>query len=449
MAYSRWTTSDELKNLLSPISYDSDIKKSGIPMMYDEKHLYIKDGVDNTLVIGSTGSGKTQTLLLPQLRLAIKANESFIVHDVKGEIYNNLSGELKKRNYNTIVINLDDPNTGNSFNPLTLPYKLYTNNKKDDALELLENIGYYLCCDESYNNNVDPFWTNSAVSLFVGLALYLFDNADIEEINLNSILNLTSDFDKISEIMKNYDKTSMTYIYLSNIVLAPPETKGSILAVFIQNIKLFVSKEALPKMLSITDFDIYDIKNKNTAVFIISNNKLSSKKLIPLIIDEFYFAAASLNDKNNRLNILIDDFENLVPIKNFSNMLSLSRSHNINFNIYIRSLLELKNVYGKEEAEILKMVFSNIIYLLANDFETLEEISKLCGNINTDNGLEALISTDELKTLQYFEAIILIPRYHPIRTKLIPDYKIDWKFSDEKVGLNKNNNIIKIYNINK
>lgn len=36
MAYSRWATVEELKSKLTPVSYDSEIKKSGIPMMYDE-----------------------------------------------------------------------------------------------------------------------------------------------------------------------------------------------------------------------------------------------------------------------------------------------------------------------------------------------------------------------------------------------------------------------------
>ena len=97
MAYSRWATVEELKSKLTPISYDFEIKKSGIPMMYDDNNLYVKDDETHTLVIGSTGSGKTQSTMLPQLRLAIKAQELFIVHDVKGEIYDVLVGELKNK----------------------------------------------------------------------------------------------------------------------------------------------------------------------------------------------------------------------------------------------------------------------------------------------------------------------------------------------------------------
>ncbi len=448
MAYSRWATVEELKSKLTQISYDSEIKKSGIPMMYDENNLYIKDDEAHTMVIGSTGSGKTQLILLPQLRLAIKAQESFIVHDVKGEIYDILSGELKKQKYNTIVINLDNPTLGNNYNPLSLPYELYKNGQKDKAIELLENVGYYFCCKETFNASFDPFWNNSATSLFIGLSLYLFDNAKEEEVNISSLLNLVSEFDKLSEEVKKYDKTSPTYINLSNIILAPNETKGGILSLFIQNMRLFLSREKLLKMLSSSNFDMINIQKDKTALFIISNNKSTSRRLIPLIIEECYYAATYTNDKTRRLNVLIDDFENLIPIKDFDNMLTLARSFNIKFSIFIRSILELRNTYGAEGTEILKMVFGNIVYLLANDTETLEDISKLCGNQQTEKGIEPLITVEDLKLLNKFEAVILILRINPIKSKLLPDYQIDWEFSDKKIALNKlENEEIRTYSI--
>ena len=448
MAYSRWATTEELKAKLTPVNYDSQIKKSGIPMMYDDNNLYIKDDESHTLVIGSTGSGKTQSTLLPQLRLAIKAQESFIVHDVKGEIYDILSGELIKQNYNTIVINLDNPNLGNGFNPLSLPYELYKNGQRDKAIELLENIGYYFCCSETLNDNTDSFWSISATSLFIGLTLYLFDNAKEDEININSLLNLVSDFDKLSEQVKKYDKISPIYINLSNIILAPDDTKRAILSIFAQNIRFFASRESLSKMLSTSNFDMMNIQKDKTALFIISNSKSTSRRLIPLIIEECYYSATNTNDKTRRLDVVIDDFENLIPIKDFNNMLTLARSFNIKFSIFIRSILELRNTYGAEGTEILKMVFGNIIYLLANDTETLEDISKLCGNQKTEKGIEPLITVEDLKLLNSFEAVILIPRINPIKTKLLPDYQIDWKFSNEKVALKElENKEIKIFNI--
>ena len=392
--------------------------------MYDEKNLYIKDDDAHTMIIGSTGSGKIQTTLLPKIRLAIKAEESFIVHDVKGQIYEEIKENLKDNKYNTIIINLSDPTIGNRFNPLEFPYKLYKEGKKDLAIELLEKIGYYFCINEERKTNVDPFWTNSAISLFIGLSLYLFENNDATDINLNNLFELLTEFEKIENYIKNIDKTSSIYINLASIVLAPRETKESIISVFIQKLKLFTTRENLSALLSTTDFDIEKIKQEKTALFIISNNNTVSRRLIPLIIEECYQSALLFGNKERRLNILLDEFENLIEINDFANMLTLSRNYNIRFNIYIRSFLELKNTYGIENAEILKLVFGNIIYLLANDIETIEEISKMCGKQKIEDRFEPLITPEELKLLDEFEAIVLIPRINPIRTKLLPDYKL-------------------------
>ncbi|MBR1377136.1 MAG: type IV secretory system conjugative DNA transfer family protein [Bacilli bacterium] len=425
MMYARWATIEELKSRLVALNTNTDVKKSGIPMMYDDEKLYINDNENHTIVIGTTGSGKTQTTLLPQARLAIKAGESLIINDTKMEVYNEISGEAKKQGYNIIVIDLDNISVGNCFNPLTLPYKLYKNGEQDKALEILDRVARYICNSE--NPNVDPFWDNMASNYFVSLALYLFDNAKEDEINFNGIYKLCRKTDELKNYLDKIDKLSPIYINLSGILLAPPETKESILSVFSQKLGLFISKENLSRLLANTDFDISSIQKEKTALFIISTGKGYANKLIPLIIDECYYAITMTDDKSRRLNILLDEFQNLSPIYEFSNMLVNSRYINVRFTIYLRSFLELNNVYGKNST--VKMAFGNIVYLLANDIETLEEISNLCGKRNST---EPLITIEELKLLDEFEAIILMPRISPIRTKLLPDYKMDFGF-DKKV----------------
>ena len=83
-------------------------------------------------------------------------------------------------------------------------------------------------------------------------------------------------------------------------------------------------------MLSTTDFDIENIKKEKTAMFIISKSKDISSRLIPIIVEETYFAATNNYEKTDkRLSILIDGFETLVPFKNFPKMLSNSRGFDI------------------------------------------------------------------------------------------------------------------------
>lgn len=423
--YSRWTTDEEIKEMLTKINLESDIKKSGIPLVYEKDNIYLKDDNSHTLVIASNGSCKMQSVILPEVRLAIKANESLLVHDVSGEIYSNVSSDLKNANYNTIVINLVDTLKSDKYNVLTLPYTIYKNGDKDKAIDILNNIAYYFIANEKVNNTSDPFWVNSACSLFTGLALYLFETEKEENISINRIFELSTEFDEITDYLKTINKSSPIYINLSSIAFAPAETKGSIIAVFGQQIKNFVTKEQLSRIISEESLDLKNILAKKTAIFIISNNDLVSRRLTPLIIDEIY-NMARINEVNRRFNFILDEFENFIPVKDLNNMIILSNKCNIKMTVFIRSFLDLKNVYGTENTELLKIAFGNMIYLMANDTETLEEISKMCGKQKVNDEFIPLISAEELKLLEPFEAVILIPRLNPYRVKLVPDYKIDW-----------------------
>ena len=60
-----------------------------------------------------------------------------------------------------------------------------------------------------------------------------------------------------------------------------------------------------------------------------------------------------------------------------------------------------------------------MIYLISNDLETLNRVSQLCGN----NSGKELISSLELKTLLTDEAVVLVPRMMPFKTKLTDDIK--------------------------
>ena len=443
MKYANWTTNEEMKKFLTPVNLKTGVKNAGIPMMYDDEYLYIDDRASHTLVIGSTGSGKTQSTILPITKLAMMANESIILNDVKGEIYKTTAHTLEKNGYKVIVLNFDKSNLGNSWNPLTLPYVLLKNDDKDKALDLVEDLGYYLFNDPAEKHS-DPFWINSVIDFFTGITLYLIENAKEDEINLNSIYdfaNLINNNPK--EFLNKIDKTSNIYFNVSGTLNAPTETRGSILSVFNQKIKKYVCRENLSNMMATTDFDITNISNEKTAIFIVSGNSTYSSNLIPLFINQVYNGVDMVGNQEKTLNILLDEFDTMLPIKDFSKLIHYSRSLKIRFVVAVKSYMDLMNIYGKENAEILKMCFANIIYLLSNDIYTLEEISSMCG-MNSDG--ESLITVEDLKTMKIFEAIILSPRNMPFKTKLLPNYQIDWGFEAiEKEIPKRNKNIINIY----
>ena len=424
MNFAKWETEENMKKYipLKAVNWNTEIKNSGLPMSYDNEYLYISDRLNHSLVIGSTGSGKTQTITLPLLELANKANESVIIHDTKSELYDATSEKFKQNGYNIIKLNLDDAMNCNSWNPLELPFRLYKEGNKDKAQDLLEEIAFYLLNDLE-DTNADPFWINSAINYFTGLILYAFETET--EVNLDKIRELdTLVKDNKDNFKENLDRNSSAYINLSGILNAPPETKGSIIAVFSQKIKRFISKENLNNILSKSDFDITSIGKEKTIIYVISGNSSNSERLLPLFISQVYYAKDEYSRTDGKINIIIDDFFELYPIKNFSKMLTYSRGIGLTFTLMIRGFNDLKNKYGNEETEIIKLCFANLVYLLSQDIKTLEEISNLCGNTCEDGVVKPLISVEELKTLKIFEAIILIPRLMPIKTKLLPHYEM-------------------------
>lgn len=433
MYYAKWCKEIEMKKNLKEINIGQENKKGGIPIINDGKKAYIPNREAHTLVIGSIGSGKTQTTILPLIKTALLANESVVINDVKGELYQKLAYNFQEKGYDIIVLDLDNPNQGNSWNPLTLPYELYRKGEKDKATKLIEDLGYYLLSDIK-NTNSDLFWTNSATDYFTGLTLYLFENASLDELNLNSIYTLANELDdpkKASNFLKNLDKTSTIYYNVLGTLSSPPETKGGIIATFNQKLKKYISLEDLSKMLSQTDFDIKEISNKKTAIFIISGLSTQSSYLIPLFVNQLINETNEFGTHTKTLNMILDEFDTMLPINNFTSLINYSRSINIRFTVVIKSYIDLKNIYGKEQTEIIKSCFPIIIYLLSNDIYTLEEISKMCGNKEQNKQIVPLITIEELKVMPQFAAIVLIPRIMPFKTKLLPDYKINWNLKEE------------------
>ena len=419
--FARWANEEELKERLKGIKLNESIEKSGIPIMYDDENLYIDDSEKHTLVIGGAGSSKKQNILYPQVKLSIKANESFIVNDIDADMYNVFEEEALNAGYNVIPLYLVKEN-GNKFNPLSLPYELYKKGDIDRALEVLDKVARYLVAADLKKSS-DPFWENSAANYFIGVSLYLFENASIEEITIDNVYKVSMDSNMLEEYIKNEDKLSPVYINLSSILFAPKETKESIIAVFRQKLGLFVSRSSIVDLMNDTDFDLSSIQKEKTAIFIISTNNGFTSKLVPMIIDELCYSMSLYKNSERRMNILLDEFNSLGEIYDFDRLLVSSRFNNIRFTVCVRSLLELNNIYDKEESEIIKTNFGNIIYLYASDIETLEEISRLCGKANDK---EDLISVEKLKLVKECEAIILMIRVYPIKTKLLPYYKMEW-----------------------
>lgn len=448
MNYAKWETRENMFKKVIQINEKSIIEKGGIPIMHDENNLYLTNDDAHSLIIGTTGSGKTQATILPLLKLSMLASESIVINDVNGDIYEKTAENFKENGYNVVVLDFDNPKYGSSWNPLDLPYRLYQEGENDKSLKIIEDLGYYLFTDPKESS--DPFWTNMTIDYFSGLVLYLFKNAKKEQINLRSVFALATELqneENAKKFLKEIGKNNSIYYNVSGTLETAYETRAGIIATFTQKSKIYISRETLSNMMLKSSFDITNISNKKTIVYIISGLSSYSNSLIPSFVSQVFESKNLYGNNKKILNVILDDFYNMLPIKDAANMFNYSRSLYIRYTVVIRSFNDLLNVYGKENTEMIKMCFGKIIYLLSNDIYTLEEISKLCGNQEKEGKVIPLITVEELKYLDKFEAIFLMPRVMPFRTKLIPDYQINWPFEEKKAKLTlREENNLDIYN---
>ena len=100
----------------------------------------------------------------------------------------------------------------------------------------------------------------------------------------------------------------------------------------------------------------------------------------------------------------------------------------------IQNFAQLNEVYGESNAETIKSNCGNLIYLISTELRALEEISKMCGEIKVKTGKDEkekeetrpLVTISDLQKLKMNEVIIRRFRMAPFKTKLTPDYKMNW-----------------------
>ncbi|MDM0612810.1 TraG/TraD/VirD4 family protein, partial [Clostridium perfringens] len=74
----------------------------------------------------------------------------------------------------------------------------------------------------------------------------------------------------------------------------------------------------------------------------------------------------------------LDEFGNMPAIEGFANIVTVCLGRGIRFNIVIQALSQLKKLYGEDDKTIIGNC-GNLIYILTNDNDTAEEVSKSLG----------------------------------------------------------------------
>ena len=486
----RWATKKEIDETFRKEEV-SHIVKSGFPVYYSKNNKYVWFDMETPhwIYLGSTGSGKSVTAVIPQCSFiaTAKNKQSVFITDPKGEIFSTTSKMFEEQGYKILTLDFRNPSMSNHLNilePIIREYEQFSENDKlaqneknevkkieyqnksiehlAECNQLIESISRIIMEDKTAK---EAFWNNTASDLLYGLiSLFLEEYADgkikREQITLSSIKKFqnSSLTDKNQKTLKKYVEDK-PYGFKSKDKLIPvistsDNTYKSITSVFNERMSLFDDIN-VENITSNSDFE-FDILGKEPTVLYccIPDESKIYYTLISIIVSLIYKTLVLLSNTqpNKRLPydlvFLLDEFANTPPLEDIETIVSVARSRGMYFQFFLQSFAQLDNLYGKEVSQIIQDN-CGLAYLKTNTQETAESISKRLGNktIETsslnysmsfmnNNGSKGtslmsrnLMTPDEIKQLHY-KTIILPTISHPI----FRDTVIYKKFSCYKAG---------------
>lgn len=488
----RWATKQEIEKNFQKEQVNHIIN-SGFPIYFSKnnKYVWFDTNTPHWIYLGSTGSGKSVTAVIPQCSFIATAvnKKSVFITDPKGEIFNATSKMFKDNGYNIFTLDFRNPQLSNHSNLLEtaiVEYELFDKNDKlsmeeqDEVLKINyknESIIHFAQCNQIVNDICtmimadktakEAFWNNSASDLLYGIIfLFLEDYADgkikREQITLTSIKKFqnSSMTEKNIKILRKYVESkpygNRSKDKLIPIISTSENTYKSITSIFNERMTLFddVNVENITSN-SDKGFD-FDIFGKEPSVLYccIPDESKIYYTLISVVVSLIYKRLVLLCNKqsNKKLPVelvfLLDEFANTPPLQDIETIVSVARSRGMYFQFFLQSFAQLDNLYGKEVSQIIQDN-CGLAYLKTNTQETAEAISLRLGthgvettslnysvsfmNNNGSKGTSLisrrLLTADEIKQLHY-KTIIFPTVGYPI----FRDTVIYQKFSSYKNG---------------
>lgn len=417
----RFSTDREIKKNFKKESI-YHIKEAGFPVSFSKnlKCIYFDRETPHYVYLGSTGSGKSVTAVIPTCTFIAKAKKkrSVFITDPKGEIYQATSQMFQNQGYKILTIDFRNPEKSNKINilkPIIKEYKDYIeyerlsnesksekdilkyNNKSMSSLaetnRLISSLATMVMQDKVEQK--DPFWNESAKNLLEGLIGFFLEeykagNISEEKITMTSIRKFQnssmeeSNFKKFKDYINTKSYGSKSKDALVSILSASENTYKSITAVFGQKMNIFDDIN-VANVTSTSDFDFNILGSEPVALYVIVPDEDKTYfTLVTIIVGLLYRDLVKLANSTEKkklpyeIDFILDEFANCPPLADIEAIVSVARSRGMHFHFFIQSFSQLDNVYGKEVAQII-LDNCGLVYLKTNTQETAEAISKRLG----------------------------------------------------------------------
>lgn len=410
----------------------------GIPIQAYEENNRLKitfSPPTHTLVIGTTGSGKTTTFVNPTVQILAesKTKPSMLITDPKGELYQSHARKLKRAGYTVKILDLRNPYNSVRWNPMERAYENYQRALHlEDEVKLNEKKGTYLFDGKEYysprerdtaiqvkrqqlndivyedlndiisvlcpvTNKNEPMWESGAKNFVLAIALAMLEDSanpefgmTKEKYNFYSLMKVATNTDDDCAEMLNYFRGRSPLskaVSLSKQVLDSSEkTRGSYLSSTFDKISMFADL-SLCALTSENEIEFGEMGEKPIALFLqIPDEKETRHTLAAMVILQAYKELVYKANTYPTLSLprpvyfLCDEFGQLPKVLRLEQMITVGRSRNIWLNLVVQSYAQLAKVYDDKSADIIKSNCNTQIFIGTTDYKTIEEFSKRCGN---------------------------------------------------------------------
>lgn len=395
-----------IKNLSSIPDFDM-ILGQGVHYSRDDYRTKLNN---NVCVVGTSGAGKTRSIVKPNL---MQASGSYVVSDPKGNLARELGPYLEKKGYDVVRMDFIHPEKSVGYNPLD--YCRTT----QEIQQLAHLLVYEMNMQENNASRpIDPFWDEATLILLMSLLAYIKESDDIseEEKNLSMLSKLIRESKCKNEKGKSVSysindcarNTSLDYRMeehrhkaakqgttswaverYDDYNVAPNRTFYTINITSLAKLATFDTPE-IRKMIARTGFDFRKVGQKPMAVFVeVSDTDRSLDILVNLFYSQLMNELCRFADeecKDSRLPIpvqfILDDFATNARIGNFQNMIANIRSRGISAMIMLQSEAQLKAYYGDNAQTIIDNC-NTYVYMGGSNPEQAKLVGKRANKIDT------------------------------------------------------------------
>ena len=341
---------------------------------------------NNVLVVGSPGSGKTRSIVSPNI---LQAAGSYIIVDPKGNLYGKYADYLRSKGYGVQKLNFSNP-----ADPETCSYNFFRYIHSDQDVLKIAHMLIKTDINQAKPYGGDPFWDEAGELLLVALIGYLHHHAARRICTLESVLRMLqsceldendsstkSPLDYIFEEIGASDPDDFSYRTYKRFRQAAGRTLKSILITLSAKLAVFDTKE-LRHLFAKDSVYITGIGKRKVALFVIvSDTDRSMDPMANLFftqaINELCRVADELPGQKLPVDVrfILDDFATNVRIGEFPRMIASIRSRGISTMLMIQAESQLRNAYGEDGRTIIGSCDS-YVYLGGNDVETAQNVAQ-------------------------------------------------------------------------